>query len=54
MASAVAGAAYAWPRWAAVTVAVVVVGALLSNLPRWRWMLSVRGSCGADEDVRPG
>ena len=54
MGCAVAGAAYAWPRWAAVTVAVVVAGALLANLPRWRWMLSLRGSRGADEDVRAG
>ena len=39
MAAAVVGAAYAWPRWAAITVSVVVVLALVTNLPRWRWLV---------------
>jgi hypothetical protein len=39
-AAAVAGAALAWPGWAAAAVAVVVVVAVAANLPRWRWLVA--------------
>jgi hypothetical protein len=41
-ASAVAGAALAWPEWAAVLVLLVVLVAAASNLPRWRWLVATR------------
>jgi hypothetical protein len=39
-AAAVAGAALAWPGWAAAAVAVVVAVAVTSNVPRWRWLVA--------------
>jgi hypothetical protein len=38
--AAVAGAASAWPVWAAMAVAVLVVVAAVANLPRWRWLVA--------------
>ena len=49
MAAAVWGAWTAWPQWAAVTVSVITAVAVLSNLPRWRWLAPRPGSYeGAD------
>jgi hypothetical protein len=44
MAAAVWGAWSAWPDWAAITVSVVTGIALLTNLPRWRWLAPRPGS----------
>jgi hypothetical protein len=43
-ASAVAGSAITWPPWAATLVAVLVLGAIATQLPRWRWLLQARVS----------
>jgi uncharacterized protein DUF2568 len=39
-AAAVAGAALAWPEWAAVLVLLLVLVAAAANLPRWRWLVA--------------
>ncbi len=44
MAAAVAAAWAVWPTWLAVTVSVVTGIALISNLPRWRWLAPRPGS----------
>jgi hypothetical protein len=41
-AAGVAGAAWAWPGWAAAAGAVLVVVAAAANLPRWRWLIATR------------
>ena len=44
MAAAVWGAWTVWPQWAAVTVTVVTAVAVVTNLPRWRWLAPRPGS----------
>jgi hypothetical protein len=39
-ASAVAGAVSVWPVWASAAVAILVVVAIVANLPRWRWLVA--------------
>jgi len=36
--SAVLGAALVWPAWAALSVAGLALIAIVTNLPRWRWL----------------
>ena len=40
--AAVVAAAFAWPTWAAVLVAVLVVAAAATQLARWRWLWNAR------------
>ena len=36
---AVVGAWYSWPTWAAVVATVIVMAALVTGVPRMRWLL---------------
>ncbi|GIF59255.1 hypothetical protein Air01nite_53500 [Asanoa iriomotensis] len=40
--TAVVAAAFAWNRWVAVAVAVLVVAAIVAQGPRWRWLWHAR------------
>lgn len=44
MGAAVAAAWAVWPSWLAIAVSVVTGIALVSNLPRWRWLAPRPGS----------
>ncbi|MEV4619933.1 hypothetical protein AB0J74_14645 [Asanoa sp. NPDC049573] len=39
---AVVAAAVAWPAWLAVVVALLVVAATVTQIPRWRWLWGAR------------
>lgn len=41
LASAVVAAWFAWPWWAATLTSVLVAATVVSELPRWRWLLTV-------------
>ncbi|MGW2644479.1 hypothetical protein ACWC2T_06045 [Streptomyces sp. NPDC001393] len=43
LAAAVASAWWLWPAWAAVPVTLLAGAALVTERPRWRWLLSLTG-----------
>jgi hypothetical protein len=46
--AAVAASWLAWPAWAAVPVTLLAAGTLVTEYPRWRWLVS------ADHDAGQG
>ncbi|GAA1663456.1 hypothetical protein GCM10009830_05970 [Glycomyces endophyticus] len=42
MAAGVAAAWAAWPWWAAALLSALALASLWAELPRWRWLLTVR------------
>lgn len=43
MAGGVAAAWIAWPWWAAIALSALAIASAVAELPRWRWLLTVRG-----------
>jgi hypothetical protein len=43
MAGGVAAAWIAWPWWGAIALSALTIASLIAELPRWRWLLTVRG-----------
>jgi hypothetical protein len=43
MAGGVAAAWIAWPWWGAAALSALTIASLVAELPRWRWLVTVRG-----------
>ena len=43
MAGGVAAAWIAWPWWGATALSALTIASLVAELPRWRWLVTVRG-----------
>ncbi|WP_031524574.1 hypothetical protein [Streptomyces sp. NRRL F-5123] len=46
LAAAVVSSWLAWPAWAAVSVTLLATAALVSERPRWRWLVSANRLAG--------
>lgn len=51
LAAATAAAWVIWPTWPAAAVTVLCLTVLITEQPRWRWLLHVHGGSGG---LRPG
>lgn len=43
MAGGAIAAWIAWPWWGAAALSALTIASLVAELPRWRWLLTVRG-----------